>query len=127
MLEVISVDVQSFVVVNQVLQPQQVLHVLDLLLYRDLLFGHPFFYFLALAEVDQVDDHVCEVVRHVPAAQVLYDLAEHLVGLLREGAAFEHVAVHLLEVHLHRVVQLVQILNADRYAIAVEHLKHLIP
>lgn len=125
-LEVVGVDVEALVVLHQVLQPQQVLHVGDLLLDRQLLLRHPLLYLLPLAQVHQVDDHVREVVRHVPAAQVLYDLAEHLVRLLRQRAPLEHVAVHLLQVHLHRVVQLVQVLDADGDAIAVEHLEHLV-
>lgn len=112
---------------NQVLEPQQILYVLYFLLDGQAILRDALLDFFALAEVHQVDDHVCEVVGHVPATQLLDDLAEHPIGLLGQGAPLEHVAVHLLQVHLHRVVQLVQVLDAYSDAIAVEHLEHLLP
>jgi hypothetical protein len=92
------VDVEAFVVEDQILEIEETLHVLDFFLDGNLLFFYCLLDLLSLGEVDQVDDHVCEVVGHVSSSEILDDFAEDLVGFLGKGATLEHVAVHLLEV-----------------------------
>jgi hypothetical protein len=66
-------------------------------------------------------------VRQVPVPHGIDYLAEYLIRLLGQGTPLEHVAIHLLEVDLHRVIQLIQSIHRNRYPIPVEHLKHFVP
>lgn len=126
LLEGVGVGVEALVVVREVAQTEEVLDVGDALADGGAVPLDCAFEFLALAEVDQVDDHVGEVVRQVALAQLAHDVPEHLVRLLRQRAPLELLAVHLLQVHLHRVVQPVQVLHRDRDPVPVEHPEHLL-
>jgi hypothetical protein len=66
-------------------------------------------------------------VGHVALAQAFDYLAEDLVGFLGEGTAFEHIAVHLFEVHLDGVVKFVEVFHGDGDSIAIEHLEDFVP
>jgi hypothetical protein len=98
--EIISMDVQPLVIVDQILQSQETLNIFDLLFDGNFLFFYIPFDFFSFGEIDQVDDHAGEVVRHVALSESLDDLAEDLVGLLGESAPFEHLTVHFVDVDL---------------------------
>lgn len=76
---------------------------------------------LALGQEDDVDDHVGEVMGKVAGTQPAHDPPEHLVGLFGKGTLLKPGAVQLLQVDLHRVVQLVQVAHGDVDAEVVEH------
>lgn len=124
--EGISVESHSFIVETQVSQFQQILHPIDLLLYRNFLLLNCFLQFFPFRKVNQVHNHIGEIVRQVALAYCFYDSAEDFVWFVRESAPLEHVTVHFFEVNLHRIVQLIEILNGNGDPKAVKHLKDLV-
>jgi hypothetical protein len=79
MLEIVSMDIESFVVVDEILQFQQILNVFDLILYGQLFFFYSGLQLLPLRKVDQVNDHVSEIVRHISFSESLNYLPEDSV------------------------------------------------
>lgn len=79
MLEIVSMDIESFVVVDEILQFEQILNVFDLILYGQLFFFYSGLQLLPLRKVDQVNDHVSEIVRHISFSESLNYLPEDSV------------------------------------------------
>ena len=79
MLEIVSMDIESFVVVDEILQFEQILNVFNLILYGQLFFFYSGLQLLPLRKVDQVNDHVSEIVRHISFSESLNYLPEDSV------------------------------------------------